>query len=203
MEIAGEKIIKASRNVVWGALMDPDVLARCIPGCEALTATGPDAYTAVVAVKVGPISARFRGSVTLEDKQPPESCRIVGSGSGGAVGFAKGVARVTLTQVDEMTEVAYAVDVDTGGKIASLGARMMRRVAEENVDRFFDCLAQAISSTAPAAVAGATAIAPNTMAPQKLAPSSAPNEFRLLDRLAWLGAGIGVALVGLLLTGKL
>lgn len=199
MEFSGKQRVPASRQIVWGALNDSAILARCIPGCTALDETEPDRYSAEIALKVGPISTKFRGKVSLEDKQEPESCRIVGSGSGGAAGFAKGSALVRLGESEGATWLSYDIDVETGGKIASLGARMMRRVIEANIESFFESLAAEIGGGAtPSNATNATADA--------LLQSQAGNAepmLRVLDRLAWFGAGVGATLAILVATGKI
>lgn len=192
MKIAGRKTVAAPRQKVWDAVTNPDVLARCIPGCESMAETAPDTYSAVVAVGIGPVSARFRGTVSLEDKQEPAQCRLVGSGAGGAAGFAKGTALVTLEEADGRTTVVYDVDVETGGKIASLGARMMQRVAESNVESFFEKLERELT--------GGGSAATTRQAARTTAVVEGSARFGLLDRLAWFGAGVGATLAVLKLT---
>lgn len=198
MQISGEQKVAAHRSAVWAGITDPDVLARCIPGCEEMRETEPDTFEATVALKVGPVAARFRGTVSLVDKRPPESCRIVGSGSGGAAGFAKGSATVELADAGGATHLTYDVDVDTGGKIASLGARMMRRVAEQNVASFFSAFERELAR-------GDDAAGPAPPVAPRKAPVGAgrTTPFALLDRLAWFGFGVGATLVSLLVTGLL
>lgn len=204
MEFSGKQRVPSSRQTVWDALINPAILARCIPGCTALSETEPDHYSAEIELKVGPISARFRGKVSLEDKQEPESCRIVGSGSGGAAGFAKGSAQVRLDESDGATWVVYDIDIETGGKIASLGARMMRRVIDANIESFFECLAVEVGGES------------TTESPGKARPGTVPKVahandqtgagmpmLRVLDRLAWFGAGVGVTLAVLLTLGTI
>ncbi len=199
MEITGTQRVRSTRQAVWDALIDPEILARCIPGCTSLVETEPDRFTAEVALKVGPVSARFRGNISLEDKQEPESCRIVGSGSGGAAGFAKGAALVSLNETGGETEVAYDIDIETGGKIASLGARMMRRVIDSNIENFFNSLARELDGgagdKAAQSVPPAAALRSH---PERGGPTLA-----ILDRFAWFGAGVGAVLAVMLLAGKL
>ncbi|SOH94952.1 hypothetical protein SAMN06273572_106103 [Monaibacterium marinum] len=194
MEIHGTQRVRASRQAVWVALNDPAVLARCIPGCTSLVETEPDHFTAEVTLKVGPISAVFRGSVSLEDKQEPESCKIVGSGSGGAAGFAKGSAFVTLAEDGEATNVVYDIDIETGGKMASLGARMMKRVIDSNIESFFEGLARELEGGAPVAAARTGRVE------GPVAAASAPLTLQILDRVAWFGAGIGATLAAIVIS---
>jgi carbon monoxide dehydrogenase subunit G len=98
MDMSGEYRIPASRERVWEALNDPEILKQAIPGCESLEKVGENELEAQVKAKIGPVSAKFAGKVTLSDLNPPESYRIGGEGKGGAAGFAKGGANVTLTE---------------------------------------------------------------------------------------------------------
>ena len=198
MEISGKQHVQSPAQAVWDALNDPAVLARCIPGCRSLVETEPDKYNAEVALKVGPISARFHGKILLEDKLEPVSCRIVGSGSGGAAGFAKGVAQVRLEQAEGGTSVVYDVDIETGGKIASLGARMMRRVIDSNIETFFERLSGELLD------AGAPKSAPVSAPVREVERRPAePRLLSVLDRFAWFGAGVGATLALLFVTGNL
>lgn len=140
MEMSGEVLIPASREVVWSHLNDPAVLQRCIPGCESLERNSEN-FVATVKIKVGPVSARFKGSVTLTDLQPPTSYRIVGQGEGGIAGFAKGAASVQLSEPEaNKCLLKYVVDASVGGKLAQLGSRMIDGVAKRNADHFFRAL---------------------------------------------------------------
>lgn len=146
MEMFGEVLIPAKREVVWAHLNDPDVLRTCIPGCESLEQQG-DTLVATVKIKVGPISARFKGSVALTELQPPVSYRIVGQGEGGIAGFAKGSANVELSEPGaDQCLLKYAVNASIGGKLAQLGSRMIDSVAKKNADQFFTTFQATVSS---------------------------------------------------------
>ena len=142
MEITGSHRIPASRETVWEALNDPDVLRRCIPGCESLEVLDDGTMTAVVVTKIGPVKARFNGSVAFEDVVPPEGYRIGGEGKGGIAGFAKGSADVNLTEDVDATVLDYKVDVQVGGKIAQLGSRLIVSSARKLSDQFFSCFVE-------------------------------------------------------------
>src|SRR5437868_4126766 len=114
MEMQGQKIIGANRDAVWRALNDPAVLRASIPGCQELNRISDTAMTAEIVIKVGPISARLKGKVTLSDLDPPRSCRISGEGQGGVAGFAKGRATVNLEEHLEGTVLNYRVDAEVG-----------------------------------------------------------------------------------------
>ncbi|MFG1360930.1 CoxG family protein [Xanthobacter pseudotagetidis] len=151
MEITGEYRIAAPRDVVWRAVLDPQVLAACIPGCKELEQAGEGAYAAKVQLKVGPVSATFAGTVELSDLDPPASCRIVGQGNGGIAGFAKGEAKVTLAEDGDATVLAYVADAQIGGKLASLGGRLIQATAKKLSDQFFSSFAARVGAgeTAP------------------------------------------------------
>lgn len=138
MKITGSYDIDADRETVWKALNDPEVLKDCIPGCESLEMTGENELTAAVTAKVGPVKAKFNGSVELKDLSPPSSYRIEGSGKGGAAGFAKGGADVSLEEKDDGgTLLTYEADAQVGGKLAQVGGRLIDGTARKMADQFF------------------------------------------------------------------
>lgn len=137
MTMTGEYLIAAPRAAVWAGLNDPDVLRACIPGCEELEKTSDTEFRAVVKAKIGPVSARFKGRVTLSDLDPPQAYRISGEGEGGVAGFAKGGASVRLSEQDEGTLLAYEVEAQIGGKLAQLGQRLVNGAAKKLADDFF------------------------------------------------------------------
>jgi carbon monoxide dehydrogenase subunit G len=163
MDMSGERRIAASRERVWTALNDPEILKASIPGCETLTRESDSDLKATVSVKIGPIAAKFLGKVQLLDLDPPNSYRIEGEGQGGVAGFAKGGASVVLTADGADTVLAYNVKAQVGGKIAQLGARLIDATAKQMADAFFDRFAAAVVTPAPAE--GETAAAPIAPAP--------------------------------------
>lgn len=138
MEMNGSHVIPASREKVWEALNDPDVLAACIPGCKELEKKSDTEMSATVVAKVGPVKATFKGEVTLKNLNPPDSYSIVGEGKGGIAGFAKGGADVTLSDADQGTKLDYKVDAKVGGKLAALGSRLIDSTAKKLAGEFFD-----------------------------------------------------------------
>jgi carbon monoxide dehydrogenase subunit G len=139
MEMTGERRIPAPRQRVWDALNDPEVLRASIPGCESVERQGEDQFQAKVAVKLGPMSAKFSGKVRLENLNPPESYTIAGEGTGGAMGFAKGGADVALAETGPAeTVLSYNVKAQVGGKIAQLGGRLIDSTAKQMADQFFN-----------------------------------------------------------------
>ena len=157
MTMKGEVDLPAARAVVWKALNDPAVLKSCIPGCESLEKGDDDTLVATARVKVGPVSASFKGKVKLLDLDPPNGYRIEGEGEGGVAGFAKGGAVVKLTDIPEGTRLAYDVEAQVGGKLAQLGARLIDGVAKKMADQFFTDFAAAVAKqegvAAPEAIA--------------------------------------------------
>lgn len=146
MDMTGEYTIAAPKERVWAGLNDPEVLKRCIPGCKELEQTSPTAFTATVALKIGPVSATFKGSVDLLDLDPPSSYRIVGQGNGGIAGFAKGGAAVQLAEVKGGTLLTYTANAQIGGKLASLGARLIQSTSKKLADQFFSTFAAEMSA---------------------------------------------------------
>ncbi len=137
MEMNGSHLIPASRQTVWEALNDADVLRACIPGCKELEQASPTELSATVVTKIGPVKATFKGEVTLENLNPPESYTITGEGKGGIAGFAKGGADVKLTEAEGGTQLDYDVKAKVGGKIAQLGSRLIDSTAKKLAEQFF------------------------------------------------------------------
>jgi carbon monoxide dehydrogenase subunit G len=137
MEMSGEYKIPAPREDVWAALNDPEILRQAIPGAESVEKIADDEFEAIAKAKVGPVSARFKGKVKLTDIDPPNGYTISGEGNGGAAGFAKGSARVTLTETDGGTLLAYTVSAQVGGKLAQIGQRFIDSTAARMSEEFF------------------------------------------------------------------
>jgi len=151
MTMSGDVQLPATREAVWAKLNDPNVLKACIPGCEELEKTDETNFRAVVKMKVGPVSARFRGKVTLSDLDPPNGYKITGEGEGGVAGFAKGGATVGLAEKDGGTLLTYNVEAQIGGKLAQLGQRLINGAAKKLADEFFANFAKAVEGSANAA----------------------------------------------------
>jgi carbon monoxide dehydrogenase subunit G len=138
MQMNDTQNVPASRQVVWAALNDPDILWQCIPGCQTLEMTSPTEMIAKVIIKIGPVKATFGGKVSLSDLDPPSGYRITGEGSGGVAGFAKGGAVIRLEEVGEQkTLLHYEVDSQIGGKLAQLGGRLIDSTAKKLASEFF------------------------------------------------------------------
>jgi carbon monoxide dehydrogenase subunit G len=147
MKMTGEYSIPAPQQTVWDGLNDPAVLQQAVPGCESIERSGDNEFTGAVRAKVGPVSAKFRGKVTLSELDPPNSCLINGEGTGGAAGFAKGSARVTLAPEGEGTRLSYEVDASVGGKLAQIGQRFIDSTAKKMADEFFAKFGEVVGGT--------------------------------------------------------
>jgi carbon monoxide dehydrogenase subunit G len=159
MELTGERLIPAPRDAVWAALNDPEALKASITGCESLERSGDDAFTALVAVRVGPVSARFKGHLKMTNIQAPTSYTINFDGQGGVAGFGKGSADVTLEDVGTQTRLKYAARAQVGGKMAQIGSRLIDATAGKMTADFFDAF-EARLRPAEVAADGAAAPAP-------------------------------------------
>jgi carbon monoxide dehydrogenase subunit G len=195
------------RPQVWAALNDAEVLRACIPGCQTLTKTADDRFTATVISKIGPVSAVFSGEVQLSDIVPEVSYMISGSGKGGVAGFAKGRSEVALADGPEGTILSYTATAEIGGKLASVGSRLLQGVARRTADDFFtalvdqlvpapkteDSAAQPVP-TLPARPAQPAAIAPHLTAPAAYQPAPLthqPAPARGNSALPWILAAAG------------
>lgn len=138
MDMTGEYKIAAPRARVWAALNDPEILKQAIPGCEDVKKLSDTELEAAARAKIGPVSARFTGKVKLSDLNPPQGYTLTGEGSGGAAGFAKGEAKVTLTEDGDTTILRYTVKAIIGGKLAQLGQRLVDGAAKKMADEFFE-----------------------------------------------------------------
>ncbi len=183
MELKGERLIPASVEQTWAALNDPEVLKACITGCESLERSGDNAYQALVAVKVGPVSARFKGNVQMSDLHPPHGYTLNFEGQGGVAGFGKGSAVVALAAEGEQTRLSYDAKAQVGGKLAQIGSRLVDATAAKMTDEFFSAFDAALR-----AQVGAPAAAPER------APAVAPAGG--VPTWAWVaGAAVAAAIL--------
>jgi len=161
MELSNTRTVPLPRPVVWAALNDPAVLKDCLPGCESLEPDGEHAWRVVMAARVGPVSARFNGRMSMADIQEPETYTLQFDGQGGAAGFARGDARVTLKPLaGDQTEMSYVAKAQIGGKLAQIGSRLVDGAAAKMADDFF-----ARFVTRAAGPAASTAAADDTATP--------------------------------------
>jgi carbon monoxide dehydrogenase subunit G len=209
MELTGDILIGAPREKVWAGLNDPEILMRCIPGCESMEATSPTERTARVAVKVGPVRARFVGHVRMEDIRPNVGCLLRFQGSGGAAGMAKGHSNVELTDEAGGTRLRYTAQAAIGGKLGQVGGRMIDAASKQMADQFFTAFNEQMvgvpvtepeplqpAEIAAAAGPGSAAAVPSTFVPRSIqaAPPAVSGEG---VRVLWfvlgaLSTGFGV-----------
>lgn len=149
MLLSDTREIKADPKTVWDAILNPEVLKECIPGCESLTGSVADGYEAVVKQKVGPVSATFTGLVQLSDIVEGRSLKISGEGKGGVAGFAKGGANVSFEPIEGGTRLTYEAEANVGGKIAQLGSRIIDSFAKKLADEFFSRFQASVEDPEP------------------------------------------------------
>ncbi len=192
MEMTGERRLPARRARVWAALNDPEILQASIPGCRSLEAVDDGGFRAVAAVRIGPIATNFSGEVRLLDLVPPASYRIEGSGQGGAAGFARGGAAVSLEEDGAETVLTYRVKAEVGGKIAQLGARLIDATAKQMADQFFDNFGRAVA--APEAVAPAPPASFDAL-------TALPRSYFGFPLIAWVAAAVFLFIAANLFAG--
>ena len=181
--MSGEYRISAPQEQVWRALNDPDILQKAIPGCRRIGKVSDTELTATVVAKFGPVKAIFSGRVTLSDLDPPRGYTISGEGEGGAVGFGKGSAKVTLSEEDGETLLRYVAEVQVGGKLAQIGQRLVGSTAKKTADDFFTAFAAAVIAEPPPVEA------PEPPVPEALPPVG---QQRGVRSVAWM---IGLLIV--------
>lgn len=143
--MTGEQVIALPQAKTWRALNDTTILKDCIPGCESIERLSDTEYALVMAARVGPVSARFKGKMTLEDADPPHTYTLVFEGQGGVAGFARGKADVRLVPDGDSTRLGYAVKAMVGGKLAQVGARLIDGVARKMAEQFFAAFNRRVS----------------------------------------------------------
>ena len=197
MEMQATRALGVTQQQAWQALNDPEVLKLCIPGCDKVEATADNEYDIGMALRIGPVSAKFKGHISLSDIVPPASYRISFEGQGGPAGFGKGQAQVQLTPTASGCELAYSVSASVGGKVAQLGQRLIdgaaRSLAEDFFRRFDEEMqrrhgvtdATAAAPAAPAASAAGPA-GPSVLLPAVLAAGAGAAAMVLLLGLIWL-----------------
>ena len=199
MDMTGEYRIPAPRQKVWEALNDPEILAKCIPGCQELNKDSETELSATVKTKVGPVSATFKGKVTLSDINPPEGYTITGEGTGGAAGFAKGGAEVSLKEDGaDATVLSYTAKAQVGGKLAQIGSRLIDSTSKKMAGQFFDKFAEEVGGTgaeaAPAAEPEAAAAPADTASAPAAAPAPSPSSGGI-SPMVWVGGLIAAVVI--------
>ncbi len=189
MDLKDQRRIAAPREAVFAALNDPEILAKAIPGCESLDKVSDTEFAAVVTAKVGPVRAKFNGQVTLSDLNPPESYTITGEGKGGAAGFAKGGAVITLVEDGDGTLLNYEVKADVGGKLAQLGGRLIEGTSKKLAGEFFSTFEQLVVESAGGAPADEAAAQPAPAVGEPIAAPSSPGT----GRRVWIWIAVAAA----------
>ncbi|NBW51403.1 MAG: carbon monoxide dehydrogenase [Betaproteobacteria bacterium] len=169
MDMQGSRQLAITQQQAWDALNDPAVLKTCIPGCDKVEASGENQFSIGMALKIGPVAAKFAGKITLSDIAPPNSYTISFEGQGGPAGFGKGNAKVQLTSNERGCELSYNVQASVGGKIAQMGQRLIDGVAKSMAEDFFKRFDDEMQKQHPGAYA-AQAVA------DSLAGGGAPTE---------------------------
>ena len=160
MEMKGSRVVPADVATTWRALNDPEVLRECIPGCESIDRVSDTEYRVLMTARVGPVSAKFSGRLTLADIVAPRSYTLKFEGQGGAAGFANGSAKVELSPVESGTRIDYAVNAQVGGKLAQIGSRLIDGAAAKVADDFFARFVARAGGSPPAAAEAAAAPPP-------------------------------------------
>ena len=190
MILSGEYRLPLPRTVVWDGLNDPAILKQCIPGCEELTKTEDNGFAAKVGLKIGPMTARFTGKVTLSDIDPPNGYTIAGEGQGGVAGFGKGSAIVKLADDGAGgTILTYTADSQVGGKMAQIGSRLIDATAKKLADEFFGKFSAIV---APPNTAEA---APNEMPAHSHPPEISTPQTGGLPPSVWIAALVAAVAV--------
>ena len=146
MEMKGEQLIPAPQKAVWAALNDPKMLKACVPGCESITLVAENVYDVLMVARVGPVAAKFKGKLSLSFVNPPDSYSLSFEGQGGAAGFAKGGAQVSLAAQGSETRLSYDVKANVGGKLAQIGSRLVDAAARKVADDFFKSFNQKVAA---------------------------------------------------------
>jgi carbon monoxide dehydrogenase subunit G len=159
MDMQGQRVLHVTQAQAWDALNDPAILKSCIPGCDKFELSEANVYNVGVAIKIGPVSAKFTGKVTLSDIQAPNSYALNFEAQGGVAGFGKGESKVSLHPHAEGCELQYTVHSTVGGKLAQLGQRLIDGAAKSLAEDFFKRFDEALQAKYPAVDAEPTATA--------------------------------------------
>lgn len=188
MDMQGQRQLFVTQQQAWEALNSPDMLKACIPGCDKFELAEAHVYNVGVAIKIGPVSAKFTGKVTLSDIQPPTSYALQFEAQGGVAGFGKGQSQVSLTPNAEGCELNYTVHSTVGGKLAQLGQRLIDGAAKSLAEDFFRRFDEALQAQYPRSEAVVAEVAPT--------PAMANN----LPTWVWAAGGVVVAAAAWFLT---
>jgi carbon monoxide dehydrogenase subunit G len=190
MEMNGSRTVPADVDTTWRALNDPEALKACIPGCESVERVSDNEYRLTMTARVGPVSARFAGRIVLADIVAPTSYTLSFEGQGGAAGFAKGEARVTLSANEPGTRIDYQVKSQVGGKLAQIGSRLVDGAAAKVADDFFARFVDRLG--------GAPADAESTQLAGVAVPGSAYSQVRAVLRVMWVRLALAAAIIAVM-----
>jgi carbon monoxide dehydrogenase subunit G len=190
MNMTGEQRVAAPRQQVWAALNDPEILRASLPGCQSLSQEADDRFTATIEVRVGPIGARFKGTVSLTDLNPPKGYTLILQGNAGITGTVKGSAKVQLREDAGNTVISYEVEAEVAGRLAQLGGPILDATAKQLAGKFFSRFGEIVGGTAPASAPIGSNSAPATS-------TTRSSSGRLL--LPWLLSTAVAALAGFLI----
>jgi carbon monoxide dehydrogenase subunit G len=185
--------------VTWEALNDPEILRACIPGCESVDKVSDTEFSAKVTFKVGPVKAKFTGDVTLSDIDAPNSYTISGSGKGGAAGFGKGSAYVSLKTEGGETILTYTAKASVGGKLAQVGQRLIDSTSKKLAAEFFSNFAEHLSGDADKEPEKQKAPLETPLVipvARKVASTVATSSPSALSSVAWFIAGVSLTSLG-------
>ena len=195
MKMSGEQRIAAKRDDVWKALNDPEVLRRCIPGCQSLAQESDTRLVATVEIKIGPIGARFNGAVELADINAPVSYTLILEGQAGTVGFVKSIVKVKLADDASATLLTWDADAQVGGRLAQLGGPIMDATSKQLAARFFSQFANVMTG-APGKGAKANSAATSAAGVPAYAAASATRSSPVMWLLVVTVAALGGYLFG-------
>jgi carbon monoxide dehydrogenase subunit G len=187
MEMSGEQHIPLPQQRVWDALNDPEILKACIPGCESIDRVSDTEYKVAMTAAIGPVKAKFSGKLLLSDLSPPNSYSLAFEGSGGAAGFGKGSAQVSLAPEGGGTLLTYKATASVGGKLAQIGSRLIDGVAKKMADDFFARFNKTVAPTTESTIRA------DTVRPDS-SRSAVAAKFAL-PVWAWAGGGIIILLI--------
>jgi uncharacterized protein len=191
MDMQGSRQLAATQQQAWDALNDPEVLKRCIPGCDSIERTGDDQYAITMSIKIGPVSAKFNGKIALQDVNAPQGYTLQFEGQGGAAGFGKGSSQVRLEPQPAGCELHYTASAQVGGKIAQVGQRLIDGVAKSMAEDFFKRFEGVLQEQYSGVGYAINSVAPSA----EDMPGSGPKRFKI-PVWAWI---VGVALLAAVL----
>jgi uncharacterized protein len=185
MDMQGSRLLNVTQQQAWDALNDPEVLKVCIPGCDKIEATGENQYAIGMAVKIGPVAAKFAGNIRLSDISPPHSYTLGFDGQGGVAGFGRGSAAVKLLAQGDGCDMQYTANAQVGGKIAQMGQRLIDGVAKSMAEDFFKRFDEEMQRRYPAAVTPDQGMTVPSVQPERSG----------LPAWVWVAAAIALALL--------